>query len=540
MYKITLFVIFANFMGFLASTAAFAQVAAAEEETASASAATMGSTEAASAEATETASSSSATSESTAATETDLKALEKRLAAQEEETAAAKQAREEMALEVESLKDEMEMVSMMSMEESSQKKVFSIYGFFDVSFFKQWFKYNNSPLKTQAAPYGTFLMNNINLYIKSEMTDSLEVLFETRYSFAPLGTETQLPFNAFVNGTYVPGLVDEIEYERVDTTVRSASTDEEYQYGSISIVRVHLDWKPRDWFNLRAGRFLTPYGIWNVEHAPTVLVSVYFPYLMDRKLVPASQMGLMAYGSHFFGEAFKLQYALTFSNGRGPIDTVMDLDENKAIGLRLQGIVRKGDFKLSVGGYGYMGQYSDVVRSGELYLDQTGQLQYINGSFIGGGVTVVEKYDERILTTDLSIELKGVKLFGEYVFKRNDYQMASDQSRDYQFVQNGDVGDLDNPRRAPDYTAHSFYGILAWTLPLDRFIAPVSITPYIGYDWIRPFDYYDWFVLKNVRWGINVKPSPNVVLKVEGNRVIYVDQLGGPLTNLIAQLAVSF
>ncbi|MCP4675692.1 MAG: hypothetical protein GY854_09340 [Deltaproteobacteria bacterium] len=469
-----------------------------------------------------------------------IEQLEKQESELEEKQKQTAEQNEELRSEVESTKEELEMISMMGMEDDSGEKRLSIYGFFDVSFYKSFFEYEDSVLKALDAPYGTFVMNNINLFLKSEMTDSLEALIETRLSFGPNGEETNLPVDAYVDGELYPDLIDDTEYERTDTTVSSTISGEEFKHGSIDIVRAYLDWKPRDWFSARAGRYLTPFGIWNVEHASTVLVGIFYPSLMNQRVVPLSQMGLQFYGSTFIGELMKLDYAVTLSNGRGPVDTLMDLDENKAIGARAQATWSGENWNLKIGGYGYFGKYTDASRRAVVNLTAgpTGiEIDDESGSATSAVIQVEEEYNEMIGTADLSLELWGVKLFGEYVFKRVNYIKAPIQIRDNQFIQNGDIVDT---RYEPSFTTQSVYGILAWTLPLDKFIAPVTITPYGGYDWVQIQDHFDWYAVRITRFGLNVKPSPHIVLKLEGVVDALHRKLGGTVNILTAQIAVSF
>lgn len=447
------------------------------------------------------------------------------------------QREETLQAELEETREELEMVSMMGMEDSSDERLLTLYGFFDVTFFKQWYKNNNSIAKAQQAPHSTFLMNNINVYVKSEMTDSLEAMLETRLSFAPLGTQTNVPLDVYVGGERDSSIMDNGEYVRTDTRVVSYTSMEEYRYGSISIVRAYFDWKPRDWFSVRAGRYLTPFGIWNEEHAATVLTGIYLPGLIYYNVVPASQMGLSLYGSKFLTDNFNLKYALTISNGRGPLDTVLDLDENKAFGVRLKGKYKKSDFKISFGGYGYFGQYTDVERRVQLHLDSNYEPVKVDGSILGSEIEKTVQYKEFATTADLSIEYKGVKLFGEYGFRRVNYDIPIEQSFFDQLLENQDVTD----RQEPSYVFYTAYGVLSWTLPLDKFISPVSITPYGGYDWVNSRDHLSgWSIDKSARFGVNIKPSPFFVFKIEGIMGFSLDSVGGNRQNLSVQAAVSF
>ncbi|MBN2802649.1 MAG: hypothetical protein JXR91_06120 [Deltaproteobacteria bacterium] len=452
----------------------------------------------------------------------------KREAAKEKETLELKENLEQTQEDLDSL--------VMTVNEEHSSSKFSVYGFFDTTFYKAWYDQKNSVLITQNPPKSTFLMNNINLYFKSEMTPSLEVLVETGLSFAPLGHETNFPADAYVDGKLVSGLIDSSEYKRVDTSIPGGIASSSLRYGSVSIIRAYLDWKPRDFFNIRVGQYLTPYGIWNEDHASTVLVGVYYPNMMNHGLVPDSQMGLQAFGSFFPSDKLQLKYAVTFSNGRGPISTVMDLDENKGVGLRLKAVFGGSKLKVKAGGYGYYGKYTDLERHVESYLNADFSQDFSSGSPIGGALKVTDKYSEWIGTGDLAFEFFGVKLFGEYALRRVDYIHHPVMNDASQFVQNGDFVD---DRKEPSRYEQSFYGIAAWTLPIKK-LDTVSITPYGGFDYISLNDSLDWAKQKTLRFGLNVQPSPYVVLKAENVIDMFDDWLGGRMVSVAAQVAVSF
>jgi hypothetical protein len=327
------------------------------------------------------------------ALEQKLNDQSKKIADLEKENEKAKKRDKEKQTETKQLKEDLDKTRdeldsfIMAADTTDNQSKFSVYGFFDTTFYKAWYDKSNSVLKTQNPPKSTFMMNNINLFFKSEMTDSLEALVETGLSFAPLGYETNIPVDAYVDGKLDPELIENSEYERVDTTIPGGIAGKQpIRYGSVSIIRAYLDWKPRDWLNFRVGQYLTPYGIWNEDHASTVLVGVYYPNMMNHSLVPQSQMGLQAFGSIFPADNLHLKYALTFSNGRGPISTVMDLDENKAFGLRLQAIVSGSKWKITAGGYGYYGKYTNLERHAEAYLNTDLSQDLSSGSPIGSSL----------------------------------------------------------------------------------------------------------------------------------------------------------
>ena len=64
----------------------------------------------------------------------------------------------------------------------------------------------------------------------------------------------------------------------------------------LDLERLYLDYNLSEKLNLRAGRFLTPAGRWNLLHAAPLVWTTTRP-LVTSRLFPASTNGLMLYGS---------------------------------------------------------------------------------------------------------------------------------------------------------------------------------------------------------------------------------------------------
>jgi hypothetical protein len=326
--------------------------------------------------------------------------------------------------------------------------------------------------------------------LTEQMTDKLMFLGEVRVTFLPNGEE--------------PWWLDMVfrEPPRINTTTVDTYTQETFRLGGIAIERVYLQWMPWDFFGVIAGYYLSPYGIWQIDHGSPTRLCVQHPFQVNildpaafraKEIIPDNQLGLQILGRIFPVVNLHIDYALTLSNGRGPADTVMDYDANKALGLRLKVTYERPDFQVALGGYGYTGRYSDKVLP-----------QMVKGVTSGVYYVTAETYREYAGALDFLIAVYGLTLQGELLHN---------------------LVYFDNKRPAaifggylPDYSSDRMYGLISYRLPLDNLLDAMSLTPYYGIGAEYPQDkdlmYY------TVHWfGLNFKPSPWVTIKTEASYV---------------------
>jgi hypothetical protein len=318
------------------------------------------------------------------------------------------------------------------------------------------------------APYDSFAIGNLNIYLASKLGDSWQSLAEVRFSYLPHGYKD----------AFVPGSV------RTDTTVGDYTDyGRPTRWGGIMIERAYLEYLAHPLFNVRAGHFLTPYGIWNVDHGSPVIIGTRAPYMVGESLLPESQTGLEIYGTYHL-DPVKLGYHLTLSNGRGPVDTYQDFNNNKAIGGRLfaRADTPAGSFTLGVSGY--MGRYTDR--------DQ----QFVNGAL---SFPIVLDYDERSLAADLKWELAGLLVQAEAAAN----EVVYDEQRPIEsLVLQGPPGFL------PDYRRFGAYALAGYRFEFG------GIMPFGGVESHQTgvpsgFDSAAFF------GGLNVRPTARVVLKAQ-------------------------
>jgi hypothetical protein len=279
-------------------------------------------------------------------------------------------------------------------ESSSDQSRLSIYGFADFNYTRLTndFKLIN--------PYDSFNVGNLNVYIGADLGDNWRSLIEVRFMYLPSGAS--------------PPPASDQPAGRMNTTVGDYSDlSRPIQWGGISIQRAWVERSFHKLLTVRVGHWLTPYGIWNVDHGSPVIIGVRRPYIIGESLFPQSQTGIEAYGT-FDLDGTQFGYELTLSNGRGPLSNYQDLDNNKAIGGRLS--VRNDSLlgTMTFGVSGYRGMYTnrhDVI-----------------GADANGTTTasrpIDDQYNELGLAADAKWELGGLLVQSEAIVSDSAYTRA--------------------------------------------------------------------------------------------------------------------
>ena len=245
-------------------------------------------------------------------------------------------------------------------------------------------------------PHPSFFIGNFNLYIAKNLTNTVRMFSEVRFSYLPNGW-AQLGTN-----TVVSTLVD--DYTEFGKT---------FKWGGLEIQRVYLEWSITPWLQLRVGQFLTPYGIWNVDHGSPTLIQVARPYVIARSLFPERQTGFELRGRIPLSSEHAVGYHLTLSNGFGPVSEYRDLDDNKAIGARAYWVY-EGLGQLTIGASGFVGTDADAQLT--VGLDANGKVKY--------GEKVNMKADVLSLAADFQWSYSGFLIQGEVVSRQLAYKDA--------------------------------------------------------------------------------------------------------------------
>lgn len=165
--------------------------------------------------------------------------------------------------------------------------------------------------------HASFFIGNFNLYLSKNITERIRTMGEVRFTYLPNGVS-----DARTGALYSTSVTD------------YANNTLDTRWGTVIPQRIYVEVELHELAILRIGQFLTPYGVWNIDHGSPAIVPVQRPSMLNQNLFPERQTGFELLGRSRVGADHVLGYHLTLSNGFGPVSEYRDLDDNKAVGAR--------------------------------------------------------------------------------------------------------------------------------------------------------------------------------------------------------------
>ncbi|MDX2022289.1 MAG: hypothetical protein SF187_18785 [Deltaproteobacteria bacterium] len=275
-------------------------------------------------------------------------------------------------------------------ETEQRQSSVNVYGFMDMGL--QRYNTDNRLVKgLVASSETTFVSGNSNLYFDARPRPGWRALLETRLSLHPHG-------NTIVGGL---GPAPRTDTSIIDYT--SASGRNIIRLGSVIIERAVLEWQMDSRLTIQAGYFLTPWGIWNIDHGTPTLISLLMPSFLLNEAVLRQQTGVNAFGRFTEGN-WTFGYFGYISNGRTAGQT--DFDDDKAVGGRLT-VAHFGAVTTTLGSSFFHGSSEDELRTLRL-------------TSAGLDIDIAPKYSfsETTVGGDLSIDWRGLRVRTEAVARR--------------------------------------------------------------------------------------------------------------------------
>ncbi len=403
----------------------------------------------------------------------------------------------------------------------NKRKKLQLYGWMDVGFERVFGvdEETNNFHGWLGGDGGLFSIGNLNLVVDAQPLSQWRTMIETRFTYSPDGDEEY----------EVPGLVP---FSRTNT---SGGILFEYKWGGVAIERAWVEWSPRDYFQIRAGQFFTPAGIWNLDHGTPVLVAVWPPLQLSAQVFPTRQTGLKI-GGTLFRAAERLEYSLTLSNGRVPVSNT-DLDANKGLGGRLVlASSRLGEIRLGVSWY--LGQFTDTKKT----IDTAQAVEPPVLPRLEEQITA--QLHETVFGVDLQLDYQSFGLRSEMVYSvveyDDDHRTSEPLSATFAFG----YGTSGLP--LADYSLLAVYGLIFYQLPW------IDLRPYFSFEGFSLNDNITWDNGYSISTGINYRVVPRIVLKAEFNYVgfpndpdytvneEYLQRINRAYSTIRFQAAVSF
>jgi hypothetical protein len=337
----------------------------------------------------------------------------------------------------------------------------NLYGFADFGFTtSHW----NKDIPTIPKDAKSFAIGNLNVYLARSLTPKARALLEVRFTFLPNGSTN-------INGT------------SVDSTANDPTNfSRPVQWGGVVIERAYVEYDVSEHLTVRAGHWLTPYGIWNIDHGSPVIIATVRPYIIGEQFFPEHQTGLDLYGSHT-SKGFKLGYHLTGSNGRGGSEAQIDTDNKLAFGGRLE---LETPWGLKLGGSYYRGRYTALTTV-------AGQMP--------------QSFLEAAYGADAQFDRGPLHVQGEVIVREHHYTDGNRMAGPAGFMPDGrDLG---------------FYALAGY-----RFTELWNAMPFFVHEDYRPADHSIFERVQGDSLGLNFRPAPSLVLKVAGSYVLFPGNQG--------------
>lgn len=386
----------------------------------------------------------------------------------------------ELKQELAQLRSDFELSKSSTDTPDTYQRPIDFYGFMDMGFQKLWLPPQSALWGTGTTGANTFVLGNVNLYVDANPTQNWRVLTEIRFTNYPNGGVEQIGVPALNQAS-----------KQTDTTVYDVNAPDpgwnSVTWGSIVMQQAWIQGTFTDWLGVKVGYWLTPFGIWNIDHGTPTLIGLTPPSFTGGRFYPRNQLGVQALGQ-FTSRAWTFNYTAYISNGKTPGQ--LDPTDDKAFGFRLSARTTR-PFPMQFGLAGYTGRYSEVALVGTPPLN------------ISTNETVA--YRQWDIGADISLDIKAFRARTELAIERVDYAQGK---YEYSFGTPG--------MYVPNHLSWGWFSIAAYRLPW------LGLEPYLSCELYRyPTPLSENIAVPGV--GLNVHVTTEVQVKTQYTRTYFFD-----------------
>ena len=359
-----------------------------------------------------------------------------------------------------------------------------VYGFADLGY-RQVLVESNSPWLLSFNRHPSFFVGNLNLYFDKQIASDWRSLAEVRLTYLPHGARRI---------SWSDGSLTRIDNRTSDYL----DAQRNRQIGGVILEQVWLQYAAHPLLTVRAGQWLSPYGVWVTDHGSPVIIGVRRPIIIGSELIPEHQVGLLLKGGSLLAGPLEWSYALGLSNGRSTLVAYEDLDGNKALTGRVA-LLLSALGELQVGASAYYGRHTEASEQATVGPDGVESEEAIS-----------LQMDELVYAADLRWVYEGLHLQGEIM------------SYERRFTEAGRPPDPTGGLTA-DRRKWGGYVLLGYRLPWFP-LMPYGKAEYAPDNTAEVYGIPDQVVI----WtgGLNYRPIPYVVLKGEFTHGYFTESEG--------------
>lgn len=376
---------------------------------------------------------------------------------------------------------------------------FQIYGFADMTISKYL------PTKTSVVrgidkmdEKANFSLDHLNLYTSFRPNKNVRFLAELSFQEKPVTNKNTSGMRMILDAPMFMFHSDSMwtvaELEEKNKTQRGITI---FEWGSFSVERALMYLNLNRYLNFSAGKFITPAGVWNVDHGSPVIMTISQPTQYSyAEIFPKSQIGIMEEGKLFLGDA-DLSYVVYLSSGRDnqSLYKVTDLSVGGQMRLNLP-VLDECTFGVS----GYRGKVNRKLRVATYYMTTSDFINFKTEKTLYNDYDTIN-YTEKVYGLDMRLRK---------------YNLTFQSEWNYQDIVNNKLGGAKT-------------GIFAtyYILSYDAYKTDkLMMTPYGLFEYVKYYDEEkspsaDIYNLREgyrkVMAGLNIRAFTNYGIKLEYN-----------------------